>query len=98
MEKRLFFLLNLHLLNEKQLFGLLCIITLINMLIGLGYLWYKWYFVELYDVFVLGIGIVQFAYCLFLVEHITFFASLFYLHMLLLIFLRIVKMYSYKIE
>jgi len=96
MERKLFFLLNLHLLTERQLFYLLCIITVINMLIGFSYFWYKKYFVELSDVVILFFCIVEHAYVLFLIEHITFFACLIYLHVLLLILGLVFKQYSYR--
>jgi hypothetical protein len=86
MEKKLFFLLNLHLLTERQLFYLLCIITIINMLIIMSYLYYKRYFVELSDMFLLAFCIIFIAYILFLVDHVTFFATLIYLHLFLVIF------------
>jgi hypothetical protein len=98
MERKLFFWLNLHLLNEKQLFCLLCIIIIVNMLISLGYLWYKWYFVELGDLVILSIVFIYITYRLFLVEHLTFFSCLFYLHILLLVIIKIFTKYTYKIE
>ena len=95
MEKKLFFLLNLHLFTEKQLFYILCFVTIINMLIGAAVFKYKKYFIELYDLIILIFCIIEHAYVLFLIEHITFFACFFYLQGLLVLVGLFFRKYNY---
>ena len=93
MEKQLFMSLGLHLLTEQQLYILLCSITYVEMIIMLLIMWMKKYFIEKMDIIYLGVAIQFIAYALFKVEHVTFFFSLIYLNLFLLLIFLVVRQY-----
>lgn len=70
--------LGLHLYTELQLFYIIVLIGLFEIVIFLFILKKKGYFVEFFDFFILGIGIYWLTYVLFLWEHLTFFSCIFY--------------------
>jgi hypothetical protein len=87
------FALGLHLWTEQQLYWLICGISQIELIILLIIMWKKKYFIEKFDVVYLVIAIQIIAHVLFRVEHITFFFSLFYVNVFLLLIFLICKQY-----
>lgn len=96
MEKQIFMALGLHLLTEHQLYWLLFIIGLIELFIMLIIMWKKNFFLEWLDVIYLIIVIKFIVYSLFWVEHLTFFSTIFYINVFLIIIYLICR--QYKIE
>ena len=94
MEKKLFMALGLYLLTEQQLYWLICGISQFELIIILIIMWKKEYFIEKYDVIYLMISIQMIAYSLFMIEHVTFFFSLFYINVFLIIIYLICKKYT----
>lgn len=94
MEKEIFMALGLHLLTEQQLYWLICGISQFELIIMLIIMWKKKYFIEKFDIVYLMISIQMIAYALFRIEHITFFFSLFYINIFLVIIYLICKQYT----
>lgn len=94
MEKEIFMLLGLYLWTEHQLYWLLCSISYVELFIMLLVMWKKKYFLEKIDVVYLIIVIQMIAYALFRIEHVTFFFSLFYINIFLLLIFLICRQYT----
>jgi hypothetical protein len=93
MEKELFMALGLHLWTEHQLYWLICGISHIELFIMLIIMWKKKYFIEKIDIVYLVISIQMIAYVLFKVEHVTFFFSILYMNLFLLLIFLICRQY-----
>jgi len=85
MEKEIFMWLGLHLWTEQQLYWLICGISHIELIIMLIIMWKKKYFIEKIDIVYLVLAIQMIAFALFRVEHVTFFFSIFYINIFLLL-------------
>jgi hypothetical protein len=94
MERELFFALGLHLLTEQQLYWLICGVCYVELIIMLIIMWKKKYFIEKIDIVYLIIAIQMLAYVLFKVEHVTFFFSIFYITLFLLLIFLICRQYT----
>lgn len=90
----LYTLLGLHLLTPQQLYFLLCLISYIELIIMLRIMWKKKFFIEKIDIVYLIVAIQLIAYALFKVEHVTFFFSLFYINLFLLLIYLICSQYK----
>jgi len=93
MEKELFMALGLHLWTEQQLYWLICGICQFELIIMLIIMWRKKFFIEKIDIVYLIAAIQMIAYALFKVEHITFFFSIFYINVFLLLIFLICRQY-----
>ena len=93
MEKEIFMALGLHLWTEQQLYWLICGISQIELFIMLIIMWRKKYFIEKVDVVYLILAIQMIAFALFKVEHVTFFFSIFYINLFLLLIFLICRQY-----
>jgi len=93
MEKEIFMALGLHLLTEHQLYWLICGISYVELGIMLFIMWKKKFFLEKSDVVYLVIVIQMIAYALFKVEHVTFFFTIFYINIFLLLIYLICRQY-----
>lgn len=94
MEKEIFMALGLHLWTEYQLYWLICGVSYIELLIMLFIMWKKNFFIEIIDIVYLVIVIQMLAYVLFRVEHVTFFFSIFYINLFLLLIFLICRQYK----
>jgi len=93
MEKEIFMWLGLHLWTEQQLYWLICGISHIELIIMLIIMWKKKYFIEKIDIVYLVLAIQMIAFALFRVEHVTFFFSIFYINLFLLLIFFICRQY-----
>ena len=93
-ERHLYFVLNLHLLTEKQLFILICFIGFIEATIMFALMHRSRYFIEIYDIIYMFSAIVIIEYFLFYVEHVTFFTCIFYENIYLLMIYLIFRKYK----
>jgi len=96
MEKQIFMALGLHLLPEPQLFWLIFLIGVIELFILYFIMWIKNFFLEWFDLVYLSTVIYCIDCWLFWDEHLTFFSTLFYINVYLLIVFVICRMF--KIE
>ena len=94
MEREIFFMLGLHLWTEQQLYWLICIICQFELGIMLIVMWKKNFFIEFMDIILLGLAIQMLAYVLFRVEHVTFFFSIFYINLFLVMIYLICRQYK----
>lgn len=94
MEKQLFIALGLHLWTERQLYWLICCVCHIELIIMLKIMWRKKIFVEKSDIIYFISCIQMLAVVLFKWEHITFFFSIFYISLFLMMMYFICKYYT----
>ena len=86
--------LGLHLLTEHQLYWLICGIGYIELFIMLLVMWKKNFFLEKIDIIYLIVVIQMIVYASFWVEHVTFFSSIFYVNVFLIIIYLICRQYK----
>lgn len=96
MEKEIFMALGLHLWTEYQLYWLICGICYVELGIMLLIMWKKEFFIEKIDIVYLIVVIQMLAFVLFRVEHVTFFFSIFYINLFLLLIYLICRQYTKK--
>ena len=94
MEKKIIYALGLYLLTEQQFYWLICGICQFELIIMLIIMWRKEYFIEKSDIFYLMVSIQMVAYVLFRIEHVTFFFSIFYINIYLIVIYLICKQYA----
>lgn len=98
MEKKIFMALGLHLIPEFKLWLLICLICYIEGLIMVLIL--RWQFIHLgkKELIWLFFVVVSLSHTMFMVDHLTFFITIFYVNNILYLMYYVCKKYPDKVE